>query len=90
MLTWYRQGRRTSPIQTGITSAKCAINGYLYGAFTKKKRIVTAVKAFVRDVIKSWINSENVYGGTASLPKILKLNWSLRQGAVLVAEWSLS
>ena len=91
MLVWdHHQGRQISPTRTGITNVRCAISGYLCGAFTKTKHIATAVRAFVRNAIRSWINKESDYGDTVLRPKNLKLNWKLRTDAVLVAAWSLS
>ena len=91
VLTWDRhQGRQTFPTRTGITNVRCAISGSLSGAITKIKLEVMAVKAFVKNVIRSWINSESASGGTVLRPKILKLKWNLRTDAVLVAAWSLS
>jgi len=49
-----------------------------------------AVRALVKNAIRSWINRESVCGGTVLRPKILKLKWNLRTDAVLVAAWSLS
>jgi hypothetical protein len=56
----------------------------------KIRVIATATKVFVRNAIRSWINSESASGGTALRPKSLKLKWNLRTDAVLVAAWSLS
>ena len=92
MLVWdhHHQGRRIFPTRTGITSVRCAISGYLCGAFTKIKLKAMAARVLVKNAIKSWINSESVCGDTVLRPKILKLKWNLRTDAVLVAAWSLS